>query len=245
MNFVNNWQTKLTANIGTGTGMALPAPAGMLSRLSGTTLLTLSDGEAIEIIEYDTDANQITARGLENTAPRSWPEDSDIYQSITAGQVNGLFSALGQLSSISQQLQNLSQRVDALEQGGGNGGSYVGTDDIEIQAGIYNDEEWEAYGAEDGAEFEFGGIGQIYVLRWVRYMDDGRAAYFIHLQIDPMVANTLSTASIKIGNQAALTAQFEGMQGGNTHEFFGDITQQQFDSLPKSGTHTVTITLTE
>ena len=117
MDFINNWQTELTGALSTGTGMALPVPPAQLAKLAGGVyLLTLSDGDAVEIIRYNGPTGEIEARGLEGTAVRTWPADSVIYAAVTAGQLTGILSAIEQLEG---SVTSLGQRDDALEQQGG------------------------------------------------------------------------------------------------------------------------------
>lgn len=127
MDFVNNWQTELTGTLPAGTGMALPVPPAALARLAGGVyLLTLADGETVEIIRYNGPDGKIEARGLEGTTARAWPEGSVIYAAVTAGQLTGLLQQISQLQTgmvtINATLTGLQQQIDACCSGGGGEG---------------------------------------------------------------------------------------------------------------------------
>lgn len=120
MDFINNWQAELTSILPTGTGMALPVPPAALARLAGGVyLLTLADGETVEIIRYNGPDGKIEARGLEGTTARAWPEGSVIYAAVTAGQLTGILSAIDQLEG---SVTSLQQQIDECCQGGGGEG---------------------------------------------------------------------------------------------------------------------------
>lgn len=118
MDFINNWQTALTAPLVAGSGMVLPVPPDQRARLSaGTYLLTLSDtDQQVEIIECDGTQGAVIARGLEGTQERSWPADSVIYAAVTAGQLTGMQAAIVQLQS---SIQSLQEQLDGCCAGGG------------------------------------------------------------------------------------------------------------------------------
>ena len=110
MDFINNWQAELTSTLPTGSGIALPVPPAALARLSGGVyLLTLFDGDAVEIIRFNGPTGEIEARGLEGTPARAWPADTVIYAALTAGQLTGMLAAIQQLEG---SVASLQQQVD-------------------------------------------------------------------------------------------------------------------------------------
>lgn len=127
MDFINNWQAALTDPLSSAAGVPLPAPPDQLARLAGGDyLLTLTDGEAVEIIRYDGAAGLVTARGLEGTQPQAWPADTVIYAAVTAGQLTNMQQQISQLQSsitaIHTTLGSLQQQIDACCSGGGGEG---------------------------------------------------------------------------------------------------------------------------
>lgn len=116
MAFINNWQTALTDTLPSSAGVPLPVPPDQLARLEGDYLLTLTDGEAVEIIEYSSASGLVTQRGLEGTQPQVWPADTVTYAAVTAGQLNTITDTL---TSLQQQITDLQAQVDACCQGGG------------------------------------------------------------------------------------------------------------------------------
>ena len=126
MAFINNWQTALTDALPDSADVTLPAPPDQLARLAGgDNLLTLTDGEAVEIIRYDGTAGQVTERGLEGTQPQAWPVDTVIYAAVTAGQLTDMQQQISQLQSsitaIHTTLGSLQNQIDACCSGGGDG----------------------------------------------------------------------------------------------------------------------------
>lgn len=125
MDFINNWQTALVDDLPPTAGVPLPVPPDQRARLAGDYLLTLTDGEAVEIIRYDGTAGLVTARGLEGTQPQAWPADTVIYAAVTAGQLTGMQQQISQLQSsitaINITLGSLQQQIDACCSGGGGG----------------------------------------------------------------------------------------------------------------------------
>lgn len=119
MAFINNWQTALTDVLPSSAGVTLPVPPDQLARLEGDFLLTLTDGEAVEIIEYSSSSGLATQRGLEGTQPQLWPADTLIYAAVTAGQLNAIMGTLG---SLQQQIDGLQQQINACCSGGDDGG---------------------------------------------------------------------------------------------------------------------------
>lgn len=109
MNYINNWITQLTAPLAASETL-LPISPSAASRLdlTGSYLLTLVNSmnpleqtlwEIVKVSE-----GLVLERGLEGTAPESWPADTVIYCALTAGQ----FTAL-------------QEKIAALEAGGGGG----------------------------------------------------------------------------------------------------------------------------
>ena len=116
MDFINNWASRLESALASGTGQSLPVPPDDKARLSGGAyLLTLSEEQQVEIIEYDGTQDAITARGLEGTQERSWAADAVIYAAVTAGQLTGIMSAIEQLEG---SVTSLQQQIDECCQGG-------------------------------------------------------------------------------------------------------------------------------
>lgn len=113
MAFINNWQTSLTDALPNTAGVPLPVPPDQLARLAGGDyLLTLADGEAVEIIRYDGATGLATGRGLEGTQPQAWPADTTIYAAVTAGQLTAI---LGALTGLQQRADALQDQIDALQ----------------------------------------------------------------------------------------------------------------------------------
>lgn len=119
MAFINNWQTALTDALPDSVGVPLPVPFDQLARLEGDYLLTLADGEAVEIIEYSSASGLVIQRGLEGTQPQAWPVDTLTYAAVTAGQLNAIMATL---SSLQAQTGDLQAQIDACCQGGGDDG---------------------------------------------------------------------------------------------------------------------------
>ncbi len=107
MNYINNWITQLTAPLSAGATVLpiSPAAAARLD-LTGSYLLTLVNSmnpleqTLCEIVKVS--AGLTLDRGLEGTAPESWPAETVIYCALTAGQ----------LTALQQQVLSLQQRVD-------------------------------------------------------------------------------------------------------------------------------------
>lgn len=119
MDFINNWQTALTDPLPSTAGVPLPVPPDLRARLAGGDyLLTLTDGEVVEIIRYDGTAGLVTERGLEGTQPQAWLADTVIYAAVTAGQLSAIMGTLG---SLQQQIDALQEQIDACCSGGGSG----------------------------------------------------------------------------------------------------------------------------
>lgn len=125
MDFINNWQTALVDDLPSTAGVPLPVPPDQRARLAGDYLLTLTDGEAVEIIRYDGTAGLVTERGLEGTQPQAWPVDTVIYAAVTAGQLTDMQQQISQMQSsitaIYATLGSLQQQIDACCSGGGEG----------------------------------------------------------------------------------------------------------------------------
>ena len=119
MDFINNWQTALVDDLPSSEGVPLPVPSDQLARLEGNYLITLTDGGAVEIIEYSRASGLVTQRELEGTQQQAWPAGTLIYAAVTAGQLNAI---IGTLTSLQQQVDGLQAQVDARCSGGGGEG---------------------------------------------------------------------------------------------------------------------------
>lgn len=123
MRFIDNWLTQLSTALGSAES-ALPVPGEALQRLDlasgGEYLLTLtaslapSAQLAWEVIRVSADAqgNVQVARGQAGTVAQDWDQGAYIYASLTAGH----------MVAITSQLDDLNQRLTALEGAGDPGG---------------------------------------------------------------------------------------------------------------------------
>ncbi|MGK8435756.1 hypothetical protein ACRS3X_17065 [Ectopseudomonas hydrolytica] len=105
--FVNNWSAQVSLALG-ATSLALGLP-------DGEYRLTLSDALGLDATRWEIVRAVVVGgvgtlqRGREGTTAQAWPAGSFIYCALTAGF----------LSSLQQQLAELTARVAALETGGG------------------------------------------------------------------------------------------------------------------------------
>lgn len=243
MAFINNWASRLEFALASGTGQSLPVPPADKARLSaGAYLLTLSDEEQqVEIIEYDGTQDAITARGMEGTQERSWAADAVIYAAVTAGQLTGILSAIDQLEG---SVTSLAQRVDVLEQQGGDAGSRTITveasPDNWADAYEYGFREWPPFGAVSDKNID--GRGEISELFWNAFLGVGTWERFISLTIGQGTDLDLVTAAKVTINSTVFTLDVDA--GDSSYvQLNCQITEEQFNSLPQSGTHALQVEL--
>lgn len=102
MRYVNNYREAIELAAG-ATNAALSLPDGEY-RLT----LTSAEGDRWEIVDAVVTAGAATlTRAQEGTADQDWPAGSSIYCAVTAGQLNDLLA----------HIDDLEQRVSALEGG--------------------------------------------------------------------------------------------------------------------------------
>lgn len=118
MRFINCFLTQLSGPLLAGAA-GLPIPSAALSRLDpsqgGEYLLTITgsldpvEQQAFEVVRVTFAAGAaVLQRGQQGTADQSWPMDSFVYASVTAGHLEALLASVA----------NLASRVAVLEQGG-------------------------------------------------------------------------------------------------------------------------------
>ncbi|NLY16651.1 MAG: hypothetical protein GXZ05_09795 [Gammaproteobacteria bacterium] len=243
MAFINNWASRLEFALASGTGQSLPVPPDDKSRLAGGVyLLTLSDeGQQVEIIEYDGTQDAITARGLEGTQERAWPADAVIYAAVTAGQLTGILSAIEQLEV---SVTSLAQRVDVLEQQGGDAGSRTITveasPDNSTDAYEYGFREWLSFGAVSDKNID--GRGEISELFWSESLVSGAWWRYMTLHIENGTDLDLVTAAKVTINSTVFT--LDAYAGDSSYVRLNcQITEGQFNSLPQSGDHAFQVEL--
>lgn len=244
MDFINNWQTALTDPLPATAGVPLPVPPDQRARLAGGDyLLTLTDGEAIEIIRYDGAAGLVAERGLEGTQPQAWPVDTVIYAAVTAGQLTAIMATLG---SLQQQIDSLQQQIDACCSGGSPGGLWSGA--ITVGSDLSQSPDWIEYGMSNG----YGDIDispdapEVQQIRWMALSgefapEEGGVGRYLNITLVEREGSaavdfsSIARVRVKLGD---INVVAEADQ--STDEWAAasaDLTSEQFDALPKSGTH--------
>lgn len=113
--YINNWSSELLEPM-PAANKTLPVSADKLLLLEDVTpdseyRITLTDGTNYEVISVSRDnyaAPLSVSRGVDNTAPRSWPATTKVFAGLTAGM-------LSELRNLSQSVRNVSGAMTVID----------------------------------------------------------------------------------------------------------------------------------
>lgn len=113
--YINNWSSELLEPM-SAANKTLPVSADKLLLLEDVTpdgeyRITLTDGTNYEVISVSRDnyaAPLSVSRGVDNTAPRSWPATTKVFAGLTAGM-------LSELRNLSQSVRNVSGAMTVID----------------------------------------------------------------------------------------------------------------------------------
>lgn len=113
--YINNWSSELLEPM-PAARKTLPVSADKLLLLEDVTpdseyRITLTDGTNYEVISVSRDnyaAPLSVSRGVDNTAPRSWPATTKVFAGLTAGM-------LSELRNLSQSVRNVSGAMTVID----------------------------------------------------------------------------------------------------------------------------------
>lgn len=113
--YINNWSSELLEPM-SAANKTLPVSADKLLLLEDVTpdseyRITLTDGTNYEVISVSRDnyaAPLSVSRGVDNTAPQSWPATTKVFAGLTAGM-------LSELRNLSQSVRNVSGAMTVID----------------------------------------------------------------------------------------------------------------------------------
>lgn len=148
MRFIDNWCYALTAPLSAG-GSELPVPAEAITRLGLAEgdeyvlcivgALDPLNNSALEVVRVVGLASGYDLmRGEQGTDSQVWPSGSVVHCGVTAALLAGLQAQAAQVPPLVEQVNDLLERVSALEAGGVPDGALVDGEGLALVDGAEN-----------------------------------------------------------------------------------------------------------
>ncbi|CAM4003782.1 hypothetical protein [Ectopseudomonas alcaliphila] len=148
MRFIDNWCYALTDELPSG-GTELPIPGEAITRLAlaegdeyALCIVSALDplsGPALEVVRLvGLDSGYELLRGEQGTAAQVWPSGSVVHCGVTAALLAGLQAQAAQVPTLVDHVNDLLERVSALEAGGLPDGALVDGEGLALVDGAEN-----------------------------------------------------------------------------------------------------------